>query len=170
MTKKNKRRIAVRIDMTPMVDIAFLLLIFYMTTTQFKPPEQKQVVLPMSTSQRQLPIKNFITITVTKQDSVFLDFIIKAKKFDPTIGDSIEIPVRDYLTSTPDMVGAEIQKMRLKALGQQIRDLFLVMKADRDASFGVVEKIMTAMQEQNLTSFQVVTDLDQTLSRTAGGG
>ena len=39
MSKKHKRRIGVAIDMTPMVDIAFLLLIFYMTTTQFKPPE-----------------------------------------------------------------------------------------------------------------------------------
>jgi biopolymer transport protein ExbD len=170
MTKKGKRRISVRIDMTPMVDIAFLLLIFYMTTTQFKPPEQKQVVLPTSTSQRQLPIKNFITITVTKQDSVFLDYILKVKKFDPAAGDSIEVPVREYFTSSPDMVGAEIQKMRLKALGQQIKDLYLVMKADKDASYGVVEKIMNAMQDQNLTSFQVVTDLDRTLSRSVGGG
>jgi len=170
MIRKGKRRIAVRIDMTPMVDIAFLLLIFYMTTTQFKPPEQKQVVLPTSTSQRQLPLKNFITITVTKQDSVFLDFIIKAKRFDPTIGDSIEVPVRDYLTSTPEMVGAEIQKMRLKAVVEKIGNLFLVLKADKDASYGVVEKIMNAMQEQNLTSFQVVTDLDRSLSRVAGGG
>jgi len=36
---KKKRRIGISIDMTPMVDVAFLLLIFFMTTTQFKPPE-----------------------------------------------------------------------------------------------------------------------------------
>ncbi|MEW5702433.1 MAG: biopolymer transporter ExbD [Candidatus Zixiibacteriota bacterium] len=168
MLKKGKRRVAIRIDMTPMVDIAFLLLIFYMATTQFKPPEQKSVILPMSTSQRDLPTKNFITITVTKEDSVYLDYIIRAKRFDPQVGDSIEIPVREYTESTPGDVGGEIQRMRAKALQQGIRDLYLVMKADRDASFGVVEKIMDSMQEQNLTSFQVVTDLDQTLSRTGG--
>ena len=39
-----KRRINISIDMTPMVDIAFLLLIFYMTTTSFKPPEKFEVV------------------------------------------------------------------------------------------------------------------------------
>ena len=37
------RRNRVRIDMTPMVDVAFLLLIFFMSTTQFKPPEQVAV-------------------------------------------------------------------------------------------------------------------------------
>ena len=41
--QEKKRRVGIRIDMTPMVDIAFLLLIFYMTTTQFKPPEAKAV-------------------------------------------------------------------------------------------------------------------------------
>ena len=40
------RRIRVRIDMTPMVDVAFLLLIFFMSTTQFKPPEVVAVKLP----------------------------------------------------------------------------------------------------------------------------
>ena len=30
---KKKKRVGVNIDMTPMVDIAFLLSIFYMTTT-----------------------------------------------------------------------------------------------------------------------------------------
>ena len=34
--------------MTPMVDVAFLLLIFYMSTTQFKPPEARAVELPQS--------------------------------------------------------------------------------------------------------------------------
>ena len=48
--KKKKKRVGVRIDMTPMVDIGFLLLIFYMATTQFKPPEKKQVNLPSSHS------------------------------------------------------------------------------------------------------------------------
>ena len=31
-----RKRIAIRIDMTAMCDVAFLLLIFFMSTTQFK--------------------------------------------------------------------------------------------------------------------------------------
>jgi len=152
--------------MTPMVDIAFLLLIFYMVTTQFKPPSQKDVVLPVSSSQRDLPLKNFMTITVTNEDSVFVDYIINTKQFNPEIGDSIEVPTREYTQTTPSEVGDVIQQMRAKAARQRILDLFLVLKADKEASFGAIEKIMAAMQEKELTSFQVVTELDPSISRS----
>ncbi|MBU0985414.1 MAG: biopolymer transporter ExbD, partial [candidate division Zixibacteria bacterium] len=75
MAIKKKRRVAIRIDMTPMVDIAFLLLIFYMATTQFKPPEARAVDLPESHSQIELPDKDVINITVTKQDSIYVDYV-----------------------------------------------------------------------------------------------
>ena len=44
--KRPKRRIAIRLDMTPMVDIAFLLLIFYMVTTVFAAPQAMEINLP----------------------------------------------------------------------------------------------------------------------------
>lgn len=165
MLKKKSRRVGIVIDMTPMVDIAFLLLIFYMATTQFKPPEQKDVTLPVSSSQRDLPKKNFITITVTKDDSIFVDLIMMSKKFDPQIGDSIEVPSREYSVASSETVGSEIQKMRAEALRKRIGNPFLVLKADRNATFGTIEKVMKSMQGENLTSFQVVTDLDPTVSR-----
>ena len=48
-------RLGIRMDMTPMVDVAFLLLIFFMSTTQFKPPEVVAVNLPGSTAQVRVP-------------------------------------------------------------------------------------------------------------------
>jgi biopolymer transport protein ExbD len=44
--RRPKRRLAIRIDMTPMVDIAFLLLIFYMVTTVFSMPQAMEINLP----------------------------------------------------------------------------------------------------------------------------
>jgi biopolymer transport protein ExbD len=41
-----KRRVAIRIDMTPMVDVAFLLLIFFMVTTVFRTPQALEINLP----------------------------------------------------------------------------------------------------------------------------
>lgn len=166
MFKSKKRRVNIVLDMTPMVDIAFLLLIFYMATTQFKPPEQKSVDLPVSSSHRDLPMKNFVTVTVTDQDSIYVDYIINQKVFNPQLKDSIEVPVREYMETTPALVSSVIQQMRVNALRKGVRDLFIVMKADKNASFGTIERIMNAMQEDKLTSFQIVTELDPTVSRS----
>jgi len=43
---KRKRRVGIRIDMTPMVDVAFLLLIFFMVTTVFRTPQALEINLP----------------------------------------------------------------------------------------------------------------------------
>ena len=43
---KKKRRVGIRIDMTPLVDVAFLLLIFFMVTTVFRTPQALEINLP----------------------------------------------------------------------------------------------------------------------------
>jgi len=159
--KKAKRRVNIVLDMTPMVDIGFLLLIFYMATTQFKPPEQKQVTLPTSHSERELPPTNYITVSVTPQDSIFVDYIIKTRILDPATGDSISVPQREYRTADYYSVGGVINEMRVAAAKQGIKNLFIILKADRDANFGTVEKIMKNLQESDLSSFQVVTDVER---------
>src|SRR5688572_26886050 len=62
---KKMRRIGIAIDMTPMVDVAFLLLIFFMLTTQFKPPEADKITLPESNSEAKSPESDIITLAVT---------------------------------------------------------------------------------------------------------
>ena len=44
--RPKKKRIGIAIDMTPMVDIAFLLLIFFMVTTVFRTPQAMEINLP----------------------------------------------------------------------------------------------------------------------------
>src|SRR5262245_944898 len=69
---RGKRRVGIRIDMTPFVDVAFLLLIFFMTTTSFKPPEPVQVELPSSHVEIQVPESNVIVLTIgAKGEIVF---------------------------------------------------------------------------------------------------
>ena len=146
-----KRRVAIRIDMTPMVDIAFLLLIFYMATTQFKPPEARAVELPTSHSQIELPDKDIINITVTKFDSLYVDYVQKA-----TInveGRDIETTVRVVRVCDKYNVSAEINKARAK----NIRAL-IIIKADRRASFGIMDDVMSSMQENHLERFLIITD------------
>ena len=146
-----KRRVAIRIDMTPMVDIAFLLLIFYMATTQFKPPEAKAVELPTSHSQIELPDKDIINITITKYDSIYVDYVEKA-----TInieGRDITTTVRVVRTCDQYTVSGEINRARAKNL-----KALIVIKADRRASFGIMQDVMKSMQENHLQRFLIITD------------
>jgi biopolymer transport protein ExbD len=64
--RRPKRRIAIRIDMTPMVDIAFLLLIFYMVSTVFSMPQAMEINLPKSEDTEQIEVaeSNLLTIRI----------------------------------------------------------------------------------------------------------
>lgn len=153
MKIKKKRRISIAIDMTPMVDIAFLLLIFYMTTTQFKPPEQKEVTLPTSHSQIELPSKDKIVVTVTGLDSIFVDY---TERVDREVeGKTIATLERIYEETDVFNVGNLINQIRARNLRALV-----VVKADRDASFGTMQKIMDTMVESNLSRFQIITELE----------
>jgi biopolymer transport protein ExbD len=46
LRKRAPKRLGIKIDMTPFVDIAFLLLIFFMCTTVFRKPQALEINLP----------------------------------------------------------------------------------------------------------------------------
>jgi len=62
--KKKRPRVGVAIDMTPMVDIAFLLVIFFMCTYHARPPETVTVDLPLSRSPFKVPESDVMIITI----------------------------------------------------------------------------------------------------------
>lgn len=61
------------LDMNPMVDLAFLLVTFFMLTTTFRMPEPVAVALPASTAETKLPERDVIQVTVATDGRVFLD-------------------------------------------------------------------------------------------------
>jgi biopolymer transport protein ExbD len=57
--------------MNPMVDMAFLLVAFFMMTTTFRPELPEEVLIPTSSAEVKLPERNLATITITKSGMVF---------------------------------------------------------------------------------------------------
>ncbi len=72
MPKVKLPRNSPSIDMTPMVDLAFLLVTFFMLTTKFRPEEPVKVVMPYSVSDTKIP-ENVTTISVDSAGRVFWD-------------------------------------------------------------------------------------------------
>jgi biopolymer transport protein ExbD len=154
---KKKRRIGVSIDMTPMVDVAFLLLIFFMTTTQFQPPEKDKIDLPKSTSEAKSPESDIITIAVTKAPLVSVIY----KKRGPDGLQEVRTEIQ------PDLVPTDLGPalMRARAANPAAR---VVVKMDKGAHYGIIADMVFGLQQSNATRFNVQTNLKQGAGQLAG--
>jgi biopolymer transport protein ExbD len=71
--KKRAKKQSTRIDMTPMVDLAFLLLTFFVLTATFSKPKSMELTFPAppDNPEDMPPIKNGITFLLTGDDKIF---------------------------------------------------------------------------------------------------
>jgi biopolymer transport protein ExbD len=141
---KKKRRIGISIDMTPMVDVAFLLLIFFMCTTQFKPPEKDKIALPESNSEAKAPETGVITISVTKIPTVRVIYRQGGEEVSREMA--------------PDAVPTDMPTVLSNARSANPAARIIV-KMDKDAPYGIMADIMPALQTANAPRFNVQTDL-----------
>ncbi|MBN8701748.1 MAG: biopolymer transporter ExbD [Bacteroidetes bacterium] len=83
--KKRAKKSSTRIDMTPMVDLAFLLLTFFILTSTFSKPKTMEINFPAEPkdeSERQ-KVNNALTFILTKESKAFYyygEFISKDNK------------------------------------------------------------------------------------------
>jgi biopolymer transport protein ExbD len=136
------KRVGIKIDMTPFVDVAFLLLIFFMTTTSFKPPEPVQVQLPSSHVEIQVPETSVLVLTVGEDGT--LVFQEGLNSMDAAI------------VAIADLRNLIVQK---RAANPRLR---MAIKADKNVPYGVMSDVMKVLQETNTTRFNLVTELETT--------
>jgi len=153
MPKIKPKRHGVLIDMTPLVDVAFLLLTFFMLTTQFKPTEEVEIELPSSNSVYKLPESDVITISLSNDGRIFMGV------------DSQKLRGRLFGKENELKASVEVQKEELANYLVQARTtnpkLRTVIKGDKGAQYGVAEDVMDILQKAMITRFNLVTNLEQ---------
>ena len=137
MPAKKLRRIGVKIDMTPMVDVAFLLLIFFMSTSQFDPPQKVPVTLPDSHSNLKVPESDVLTISISKVNQILWQVGKNPQEFT------------DLANLENLVVGERRKNPRLR----------VAIKADKTSDYGTMEDVMAIMQKTNTITFSLVTEL-----------
>lgn len=136
--KRKMRRVGVRIDMTPMVDVAFLLLTFFMLTTQFSKPQTMEINLPPSDASVEVAESNLLTLRVAEDGTIYWN-----------IG-----------TEKP-------QKIALDDLGKTLAEknkanpkLITLIKVDRKGKYGEMVDIMDKLNLADITRFSLAPMLD----------
>jgi biopolymer transport protein ExbD len=157
MPKFKPKRTGIRIDMTPLVDVAFLLLTFFMLTTQFRPQEEVTIILPSSHSEFKLPESDVMTINIAPDGRLFLGLdsqIMRRRLF----GAENELKA-SVLVEKGDLANLLIQA---RTINPKLRT---VIKGDRAAEYGAAEDVMDILQKTQITRFSLVTDLARTVAQ-----
>lgn len=71
MPKVKVPRKSTTVDMTAMCDVAFLLLTFFMLTSNFVAKEPIVVAVPSSISEIKIPERNIVTVLIDQEGKVF---------------------------------------------------------------------------------------------------
>lgn len=137
MAAKKMKRVGIKIDMTPMVDVAFLLLIFFMSTSQFDPPQKVQVQIPESHSNLKVPESDVMVLSISK-DNQLLYQIGKNPQEETDLG-NLEQLVMEQRRRNP--------RTRV------------AIRADKESEYGMMEDVMAIMQKTNTITFSLVTEL-----------
>jgi biopolymer transport protein ExbD len=149
-TKKKSKRIPVRIDMTPMVDIAFLLLTFFMLTTTMQKPQTMEINLPPSEANVEVAESNLLTLRIA-----------------PSEKDTISIYWNTGIEK-PTRIEATTRSERIVALGKLLRDrirsnpkLITLIKVDAKAKYIDMVDIMDELNLADITRFSLAPMLEQ---------
>lgn len=124
---KNRRKTAAVMDMTPMIDITFQLMIFFMTCTQVSQINKEKMELPQlqgSTEQQE-----DVTLTV----NVDQEGLIKVSGREKTVAELI-ISVGD----------------ELEAAGNEPSRIHVVLRADRRGNCRSVNEVVTELAKMGI--------------------
>ncbi len=122
------RRDVALINLTPLIDVVFLLLIFFMVTTSFSLTRGIKVDLPTTTTPQE-KIEQNIVISVTKEGKIYLD--------------------KTQISKT------ELVRTLKRQIGK--KNSLVVINADKDTRHGMVVEVMDLAKQGGAGKLGILT-------------
>ena len=129
-----RRRAAVDINMTPLIDIVFILLIFFLMTSTFIQDSGFKVDLPSASAENADEILDALTVQITSRGEIVLQ----------------------GTTTDADGLAGELTKLKAQ-LESENRAATLMVQADQDAPHGVVVEVLDTARAVGLTDLAIGT-------------
>ena len=150
--KKKKKRAGVHIDMTPMVDVAMLLLTFFMLTTVFNKPQTMELNLPPDEKVMvEVAASTLLTVRIEPNMAIYWSM-----GNEPTLLKKITFN--------------ELRPLLIERL-RSIPKLITLVQIDRDAKYNDMVDIMDELNLANITKFSIapMKDVDKKLIAKVAG-
>ena len=140
---RKRKRVGVGIDTTPMVDVAFLLLVFFMVTTVFRRPLAMEVNMPEPGAKVEVKESNVMTLYISEDGSMMYD--VGRQGLNPVTWDEL----REVLVLEADYNP----------------DLIVLAKVDRKARYEYMVDLLDTFDDAQMQRFSVIpmTDEDKAL-------
>jgi biopolymer transport protein ExbD len=136
--RKQIRRVGIRIDMTPLVDIAFLLLTFFMLTTSMSRPQTMEINLPPEDVSVEVAESNLLTLFVTDKGEIFWRMKLDA----------------------PEKIELDNLRPFLRERLESNSKLITLVKVDREGKYSMMVNIIDELNLASITRFSLAPMLD----------
>lgn len=184
--KKRAKRSSNHIDMTPMVDLAFLLLTFFMLTTTFNKPKTLEINMPAKPKDDQPEVKvtNALTILLsddkvywyynafkpgeTKLEETKLSkdglrkLLLDKNAWTLTELKKVEAELKAQTDLPKDTLSARYKRERSEILKKN-KSLTVLLKADDKADYKNVVDVLDELQITGVGKFAIVDIMPQEL-------
>jgi biopolymer transport protein ExbD len=188
---KKAKKLSTRVDMTPMVDLGFLLITFFIFTATMKSPSTMDLNMPKESDQKdetKIKQSGALTILLGKDDHVYYyegeltqenaSTIFKSSTFKDIRAEIIKKKQDVIKSYKPDPKDEEI-KQKAKDRGDKNwekaaldKDFVVVIKANEDATYKNTVDILDEMTINAVKRFAMVkiSDTEKDLIKKTEGG
>jgi biopolymer transport protein ExbD len=140
---KPRSRWKAHVDLTPMVDVAFQLLMFFMVTTVFQRPLAMEINMPMPDAKVEVPESNVLSVLIDADGRIYSQ--LGAEALQPAAWETLEAT---FTTQT--------------ALNS---DLIILVKIHRESRYDNMVEMMDLLEDAQMQRFSLVALGEQDLAK-----